>query len=833
MVRRFRAGIPKQEPQAKATPTPTISEPTQEELTQQQIQTNQPQIQTLKTRLENLQGKIAHRQEVGDTTTLHFLLAEKGAILNVVNELKKGKIVTVKDAGEFIQRRKELASFNLNKREPAKTDIFSRKGETRVIDINTGKVISKTERERKATVKVTELEARFITPEQVRIDREMKKKGGGIIPIDEPRVQGTVERVKPDIPKFKIHNLILSPVKTITKQVLPRAEFFLTEQKSKLTTKRSRAGGVLGIKETATGLGIGLGLSVAGTLDAVIHPIQTIKNIPSSIASVYTFTRSGGITTALRTQPAISTGFLGGEIATAIIGGKILTKGLKATGKGKVPVPESIRVISVEKVRGSKSGVITSFETQSGIRIGTIISKNIQDGKLTRTFATGEIFEPKFKIGGELKKTNIQTFIGEIGSKSKKVETLTTIDKLDLKIPVQVDTSLGKLSLEPVLVHDIFKISKVGKAEQIAGIGRVTISPETKFFRTKFELTPKLQSRIFQERVKGIQQVEFTSEATAIKTPLLDSKAIIGFTESRLGIGSFEGLSFKLPDAPKTKGITFIKTGSSTKSFQILLPEQIKLIQQQANTLAIGTEVSKATATVQTPTVKAIITPKLTLDTKQITITKQATTTQQIVLPSTAQVSIVKIMQGLETKQIQTPSTKLGIKQRQTPLNKLETKLNTKLNIKQVQVLSSKQGIKQRQVTMTKLVTPSPTATPIIPIIPTKTITPFIPKLTRGLTPPRQKGLFNVQVKRRGTFRTIGTGLSLTKALGVGQQKVGRTLSATFKLVPQQRGGLQSIKTPFGFKKKKKGLIFIEQPKFRLSTGSEVKSIQIAKELKI
>ena len=98
--------------------------------------------------------------------------------------------------------------------------------------------------------------------------------------------------------------------------------------------------------------------------------------------------------------------------------------------------------------------------------------------------------------------------------------------------------------------------------------------------------------------------------------------------------------------------------------------------------------------------------------------------------------------------------------------------------------------------------------------------------------PKYERGTYGVQVRRGGKFIPIARGLSLQKAISVGQQRVGRTLAATFKLVPQARGKqIGSIRTPKGFYQKK-GLIFIEKPKYRLSTGTEVQEIKIARRSK-
>lgn len=91
------------------------------------------------------------------------------------------------------------------------------------------------------------------------------------------------------------------------------------------------------------------------------------------------------------------------------------------------------------------------------------------------------------------------------------------------------------------------------------------------------------------------------------------------------------------------------------------------------------------------------------------------------------------------------------------------------------------------------------------------------------------KNLYSVSVRRRGKFKPVGVFQSLRKAFYVGKSKVGGTLAATFKVT-----GVGAIGTPRGFKRKKtkEGVLFIEQPKYRLSTRSELSEIFRAKRKK-
>jgi len=124
------------------------------------------------------------------------------------------------------------------------------------------------------------------------------------------------------------------------------------------------------------------------------------------------------------------------------------------------------------------------------------------------------------------------------------------------------------------------------------------------------------------------------------------------------------------------------------------------------------------------------------------------------------------------------------------------------------------------------------TISPLFPFPPTtfaKPIGAFRLKFKPTKRTISSPGNFGVSIRRYGKFRTIGSGLSLRKAVSIGTGRVARTLGATFKITPQSKNQkIGAIGTPKGFKRKK-GLIFIEQPKFRLSTLGETKSIQLSK----
>jgi len=109
---------------------------------------------------------------------------------------------------------------------------------------------------------------------------------------------------------------------------------------------------------------------------------------------------------------------------------------------------------------------------------------------------------------------------------------------------------------------------------------------------------------------------------------------------------------------------------------------------------------------------------------------------------------------------------------------------------------------------------------PIIPKIPIYNNPTYKTKPTR-----RSYQGFNVFVKRRGEFRKVNyKPLSRGGALNLGSSIVGRTAAATFKIEKKGRVSKEES-TPNLRKFKKKGLLFIEENKFRINSIGELRGI--------
>ena len=122
-----------------------------------------------------------------------------------------------------------------------------------------------------------------------------------------------------------------------------------------------------------------------------------------------------------------------------------------------------------------------------------------------------------------------------------------------------------------------------------------------------------------------------------------------------------------------------------------------------------------------------------------------------------------------------------------------------------------------------------PTTTRIVP--------PKTPAIFTFFRTPKQSiksvSGFTVSVRRYGKFKPVASNIGLSKAISIGKTITGRTLAASYKITPTTKGvSTGSLRTPRGYKRKRGG-IFIEEPKYRLSTRKETQEIQTAKRIKI
>jgi len=430
--------------------------------------------------------------------------------------------------------------------------------------------------------------------------------------------------------------------------------------------------------------------------------------------------------------------------------------------------------------------------------------------KETRGIARGVTKQIGVTPLGEAKSISIITG-GEIG-RAIRFPTGEIITKVR-KPFFSISRAISKKEVLPLRVGKESFV-KIGE-EEISNILLKTKLPIREKFFVGAEL-PTTRQFIVGKVIKGKQRELF---GTIAKTTEFDKKLI----------------SAALTQPAKSRDII-------SKGVVIGFPkETVKFISKDG----VG-QISKGVSAQALETTKAGISAALTKPVKapvpKLSTVTGATIREVIVTPK-ADVQQVKadiILQKAQPIQIQTQGLVLGqrIKTDTEQLQKIQTqqKIKTAVDVATIQKIKIDQPIKslaridllvpikQRQIQRA-----ASSLAPLVPIIPTETSISRVPFL---VSPSRQIGLpatFGVQVRRKGKFKTIGAGLTLGKAISVGQERVGTTLAATFRLIPQIKGRVDTgIRVPKGFKQKP-GLTFIETPSLRLSTGKEVREIQTAR----
>lgn len=268
--------------------------------------------------------------------------------------------------------------------------------------------------------------------------------------------------------------------------------------------------------------------------------------------------------------------------------------------------------------------------------------------------------------------------------------------------------------------------------------------------------------------------------------------------------------------------------GSGVSSLSEQAIKSAALSQTQAIAKA-GVSITSPKVTIKTPTIVGISRAEQSIKSPTFQSIKQPTkqiqTLTQIQTPTTKQRSIQtpKLISGLQTQQKQkiTPLQNLKLGQEQISKSKLGSASLISVSQAQPQRLRSLQvlslGQPQRGLASVPIF-----ITPKTPLIPPsfKIKQPTQPKIT---------GLFGVQVRRRGRFKTIGRARSISQAISIGAGRVGRTLAATFRVVPIGKQKISGVRTPTGFREGRTPLTFIERRGKRLSTRGEVREIKLAK----
>lgn len=658
-----------------------------------------------------------------------------------------------------------------------------------------------------------------------------------------------------------------SELKNLKVQKLLQASDEKPSKVQRLITSTQRGEGT-DIQKQVTGMklfGYGVGASLISTKDFVIgtftSPLKTGEGVITGVAQILKNPKSVGkrLGIQLKTSPSYSLGYAGAEIAQVYAFPYVASK----TGKATVELSKSMKLQEVTRITSNvqksqefilptvlkTEKVLNKFETPTTKivknQMETLSSKNLN-------LALGNL-----KQSSQILKKSIVNVPSERGKVLKSFSKLNnkyqgSILKLNEIVKPVFKSEALKLDFSFNKVKNLLIKSKFPKTPLSKTFTKgITIGTKKDKYLSEFVLNPpsdiqKLAlARAKNQKIKPVIY-DLTSDLKwKISTQLARIKSGADVLKVKLGEGlKIEKLSFesKVPRFKKKKSpyspTQNLKPSVSyvEKAYGDIMPKPLEYKTKGGQQLQL----------LQQPKLKS---PKQKLKLKQevkiytIVTPKQAEKiklkykTLQLQQPKQQQLSNQLYRVEQRTKTIQLSSSKFAFgflpktSQRlaQPQLQRFKQTQSQKYAQPQISGLAQPQRVGQAQRVGQKYKTKTPTTPKLKLIKPSKKVTPF-PKVKQTTTPKFSGGLYGVQVRRYGKFRTIGTGLSLGKAINLGKQRTAGTLGATYKIT----GKTINLPTPFGYYKKptKEGTLFIELPKYRLSTGGEKLEIQYAKRLK-
>lgn len=734
-------------------------------LTQEQIQAQQEykqkieqrnqQISSYKNQIQDLTMRITERNRVGDTNTARMLLAERSAIIQVLDKLEAGFSVEPEKAESFISRKKELTTFSFQPKQTTKPTTTS---------------ISSYQQEAYRKAGFTQAESRILAEEGARRQQSISPEGARQVLAERkfmkenpPLIKSGVlegfslfnpdeEEKPPSIakaPEKKSYSLLQFGTGDISSG-LGLLSSSISERRQRLEVQSQRGKGTFFTKAGATGLEfVSLGV---GTVESIVNFPETIKGVYQSAkdpkGTIISFREK------VSRQAQISpSSFVGG-----FLGGALLVKLPKAIPK----VSDYVRTTGLKEVSATKVIAPEYFKGQTF----PTIKKGQTAGQLLQEFKTqgyGYTASPK-----PFAKT---TTAGKGSSEIAGVYQAPKVSPHFLRVSGE-ETKLFSLKMFDTLRPSAMRITP--ESFELA----IGVSPKQK------SLASLKESKAFIESApKGKSYVSFIkAEKESIipyATPLQQTGKNVFF--------EFEGRKIPIMEfktTGSTKAIKTISTGDLTKMYSsrrlggrgFISPYELGLSSSALSKIS-STKYSGVSST----TSKAIssFSPRKPISKSQyISMTRGSKKT----IPYTSGYG------GYTGYGYSTGYGKSG---------------------GYIGGSSYRGGYTGY---------PKGTTTSLI----------GYPKPSKSR---KKRGDFMVSIRRYGKFKPIGTGLSLQKAMSIGKRKTATTLGATFKITPTSRQSFLGLGTPAGYKRKttKGGILFIEQPKYRLSTGSEIGEIQFAK----
>ena len=502
-------------------------------------------------------------------------------------------------------------------------------------------------------------------------------------------------------------------------------------------------------------------------------------------------------------------------------------------------VVEGASAFSPFKIRSGSFGPLQTEKNIQDLEFG-VLSVKSSKGDITKRIVGGKekVFEDVFISSKQILKGSGDDVVGG-------AVTDITAPKTTFKI--------GKFSesIETVRIESLVR-GQPGKATRIKGFESLKLSEILgKTSGTKGDIISRTKS-VIEIHKKGLD-AEFFGDSVF-------SKSIIGGVSKSIkpgfaGFGSGRGQTQIKVDSSgikrnikverfNIKGVEIDLSAFNQKG----LPKKINLKSKSQKTITKTSDLISGSIEQLKPVITPTKTPK-SLIIKTIS-PKISTVESSNIIQTPQEVSISKTRLGTTIKPSTdqkisiTPTTKQKFQTKTK--QKFQTKTKQKQKLKPLQITKQIPSLKTSQKSSQKLRSAlktiqiqKPRAEIFIGIDPKKPKTPttagFGFKLGKKKKKKKKGGLFTVEVRRGGVFKTVGTSTDILKAVSIGKGITASTLGATFRIKGAKRG---SVGTPAGFRLPKASskiagpLTFIEKSKFRLSKAGEIGEIQRAKRIK-
>ena len=604
-----------------------------------------------------------------------------------------------------------------------------------------------------------------------------------------------------------------------------RVEDLLSKQRETIRTQTERSGGAFTFKQAATTIGIGAATSVIGTgrffKNLVTRPVQTTVGAAKGVYTLGKQVVSGAGVPALgvlKSEPFFAFGYIGGEIAGAKGAGAVAKAGSKAfsftrtvlsprykpvTTIDDVKVIQATKDVKIELAGGTASTAepISQQAKLAGQEVTAVSAQRNLFGTVKRKIT---VDKPKPTASSpELERS----FFADPRSRVRQ-SRLGLEKKPSASLQDVLSGNVQYGSTKPqILFFEGVRVEKfpanLGRIEAKLKTGQ-TLSPVEAAQLEKWQMTPSGQ-------FKPVGFVGLESEIT-----LAPGEIIKG---TKVGPTILQGKRVEIFRSEITTG---------SKRLQELTKKTTRTVKEEAE---LSRLMSKETGGLSSRPVSSapVISPAgsltgaVSLGSGSVDPTSKPLSVTPVISPSVIPYTPPKYDPGRRGGGSRSKPSPV------TPSQIVPSPVVPSPRVPSPRVPSPISPVPRSPVPTS----PRPNPWSPVPTSPRpnpRTPSPVIPKLAPK---PFQRqrssgGIFSVQVRREGTFQTIGSGLSSLQAFRLGKRVVSNTAAASFRVSSGGSATTRGLSAPSGFRMStRESGVFIERRERRISTGGELRQITL------